>query len=468
MFKWYAKKFYNENLVIGDGKETAKKLKLFGYSLLIGLVLAVTILMIAQVNPFLATSYAFKQLSEYKSSQDRLISKIAIFGLAGIAVGIGFKTGLFNIGVSGQMIFSGLLTGLLALTVGSNMPTGLGQIIILIIAIAAGALLAAIAGALKAYLGIHEVVTTILLNWIMFFLMQAVVKDFLVDYSNATQTGTIDFGMNFLFAYSTVNGPMGGWIAIALLIVVAISIYLLIYKTSFGHKMVIVGKNYDAALASGVNVKVVATASMAISGAVAGVLGIVVYFIQNQNLTISLVDAIPQYGFDGIAIAILAFSNPMAILPVAVIFGLIQGIIDNVLTIDPTFGSLVTGLLIFIAAINVIFNYVNFKLLFLKIFRTKEYIAQRRVFIKKRNQINQTYYSQYEDLVLIKKQAIYKHKKAYKSKPESGKYHFKRQVQIAKTKFKTNFEKLINSHNLALVTHKKEVKQIKGGNNGSN
>lgn len=455
MFKWFSRKFYHQNFKIGDGKETSKKIKLFAWSLSIGIIASIIVLFAAGINVFESIGIAFESLGEYTSSQDRLMSKIAIFGLAGIAVAIGFKTGLFNIGVSGQMLFAGLTAGSMALIVGDAMPNVLGQIVILIIAIASAALIAAIAGAMKAFFGVHEVVTTILINWIMFFLMQAVVKDFLVDYKNSNQTATINFGENFLFTYSTPFGPMGGWIAIVILILTGIGIYLLIYKSSFGHKMIIVGQNKEAALAAGINVKTITVSSMAISGAVAGLLAIVFYFIQNQNIEIQLADAIPQQGFDGIAIAILAFSNPLATLPIAVIFGIIQGIIDNAINIDATFGPLVTGILIFTAAINTAFSRWDIKLLCLKVFWSKQKVKAYLEHQEKCNSLNEKYYEEYNQLLLTKRNQRQKIAKQNKN------LNRKKQYQQIKDQFHKKLKSLIANHNKDLKKQQSTFSLIK-------
>lgn len=399
---WKAKKFYNENFRVGNGKSNAQKLKLFTYSMLIGLALLLTLLFSLSGNPFTAFANALQNLSTYKSSQDRLLINIAIFGLAGIAVAIGFKTGLFNIGVSGQMIFGGLISGLVALHAGKSIPTGAGQIMVLVVAVAGAALFAGFAGLLKTYFGIHEVVSTIILNWIAFLLMQAVVRNYIPDFLDTTKVNSIKFGDNFSFTYKSAGIVMGGWIAIILLAITALTTWVLIYKTSFGHKMIIVGKNKDAALASGINVKAVSVLSMTISGAVAGMLSVVVFFINKRNLTSSLVDAIPSEGFDGIAIAILAFSNPFATLPVAFIFAFVQSLITNTSLIDNTFVSLVTGVLMMCAALNILFIKFNIRNLLIKLFLGRQKFELINIYREKREGIYLSYYEYYGELKIQK------------------------------------------------------------------
>lgn len=402
MFAWKTKKFYNEKLRVGEGKTNSQKLKLFAYSMIIGLALLLTLLFALSGNPFTAFSNALKNLMDYRTNQDRLLINVAIFGLAGIAVAVGFKTGLFNMGVSGQMLFGGLLSGMIALHVGKGMPSGLGQVVVLVVAIVGAALFAGFAGILKTYFGIHEVVSTILLNWIAFLLMQAIVRNYIPDHLDSTKVNSVKFGENFTFTYKSGFLVLGGWIAITLLVATALVTWVLIYKTSFGHKMVIVGKNKEAALASGINVKMVSVFSMMISGAIAGVLSVVVFFINKRNLTSSLVDAVPTEGFDGIAIAILAFSNPVATIPVAFIFAFIQSLITNTSQIDNTFVSLVTGVLMLCAALNILFSRFNLRDLIIRIFLGRKKLELIRQYREKREGAYTSAYEHYEEMKLRK------------------------------------------------------------------
>lgn len=99
-----------------------------------------------------------------KGNLDRFVAQFATLALGGIAVAIGFKTGLFNIGVSGQMIVGGFTAYMIAIKLGDAVPNGVGQILIILIAMIGGTLAGAFSGALKSYFKIHEVVSTILIN----------------------------------------------------------------------------------------------------------------------------------------------------------------------------------------------------------------------------------------------------------------------------------------------------------------
>lgn len=406
---WHMRRIYKKSFIIGDGRQTSSKLKTFVYTIVIGAIFVLSFLWIFTGNPFTSFSIAWSKFHELSSNADRLYTNAAIFGLAGIAVAVGFKTGLFNMGVSGQMLFGGMLAGITALYAGSSVPTGVGQILIILICILGSMTFSAFAGFLKAYFKIHEVVSTIMLNWIAFLLLQAVVKDLLPDnLLSSTKISSLTFSDNFSLKYETVGTygittKAGGLIALLLLAIAAIGTWILLYKTSLGHKMQMVGKNKDAALAAGINVKHITVISMAISGAISGILASVTFFIRDLNLRSQLADVVPTEGFDGIAIAIVAFSNPIAIIPVAIIFGFLQTMIVLAPDIDVTFINVATGLLLIISALSAMFFRWNSRLLIYKIFIGKSAFDNYLNFKDKFNDTDRKYFENYEELKLNSK-----------------------------------------------------------------
>lgn len=409
VFFWKSKRLYKKSFVVGDGKSTSSKLKTFGYSMLIGLTLMFTFIFIIYGNPFDAFVTSIDKIISSVFAKDALMINIGILGLAGIAVAVGFKAGLFNMGVSGQMMFGGFVSGIFATHVGEQIPSVVGQILVLVLTVSGAMLFAGIAGLLKAYFRVHEVVSTITLNWIAFLLMRAVVKDLTPNnLLSANHDRTIDFSNNYMFKYETQTeyGPMmvGGIIAIILFVIAAIMVWILLYKTTLGHKMQMVGKNKDAALAAGINVKRISIISMVISGAVAGLLGVVVYFIKQGNLAPAMVDAIPMEGFNGIAISILAFSNPIAILPITVLFGILQALILNNTIIDPTMVDLIMGIILMVVALSALFIKWNLRLLIHKWIVGKQRHEIYLSNIEKISEIDSRYYEIYENLKLEKKQ----------------------------------------------------------------
>lgn len=233
--------------------------------------------------------------------------------LTGLSVGFAFKTGLFNIGASGQFIFGAYA----AVYVGLVFPN-LGSIhwlVALLAAFLAGAFWAIIPGLLKAYANVNEVISSIMMNYIGMYLVNFLVatNPRIFD-PNKNQSFTVpknaqipNMGLDKLFPRSSING--GFIIAIIFVIV----IYIILNKTTFGFELRAVGLNRDASKYAGINEKRNIVLSMAIAGALAGVSGGIVYLAASGR-HIEVVDVLAAEGFAGISVALLGLSNPIGIL----------------------------------------------------------------------------------------------------------------------------------------------------------
>lgn len=381
--KWTGFKFYSRFIKSNHGKENTRKIKGFVYAIIIGMLASLAILgVLSKENPFSLFADGLKKLQNTPSEKNTLWIQVVVLGLAGISVAIGFKTGLFNIGVSGQMIAGGFTAGYIALSLGDKVPNGLGQVLVLFISILIASIFAGISGILKAYFRIHEVVSTIILNWIAFYFMAYMLSDAISgDLIIITTQRTKEISQNFLFR---INGE--GYIpALIMLIGVALISWFVVYKTTFGRSLIMVGKNPDAAMYAGVNVKLYSTYSMMFSGAIAGVLGVIVYMCQGNDFRKPDVSVpmVPLEGFNGIAISLIAFSNPIAIIPVAMFFGLVQEVLS--LSNQTTFINLVIGILMFISAITIIFDKLRYAFWLRYIFKGKVYAYEYEKFINSKD-----------------------------------------------------------------------------------
>lgn len=231
--------------------------------------------------------------------------------LTGLSVGFAFKTGLFNIGASGQFI----LGGFVAVYIGNYwtfLPSSILWIVALLGAMIAGSIWASIVGLLKAYRNVHEVISSIMLNYIgVFFVNHLVLEtvyDSLRNQSITPVAATIPkAGFDKLLANSGANA--GILIAIA----AAIIIWVIISKTTFGYELKAVGFNRDAAKYAGINEKRNIIYSMMIAGLLSGLAGGLVY-LSGTGVHIEVLDKIPLEGFNGIPVALLASSNPLGII----------------------------------------------------------------------------------------------------------------------------------------------------------
>jgi simple sugar transport system permease protein len=236
--------------------------------------------------------------------------------LAGLAVAIGFQAGLFNIGVRGQMIMGGLA----ALWVGIHLslPMILHIPLAFLAAIIGGGIWGGIAGLLKAKTGAHEVITTIMLNFIAAFFALYILKTsvFQVEGSNLPLSAPVRESARLPQIFGSQYR-----VSIALIIAVA-AVFLmqwLLYRTTIGFEFRSAGANPSASRYAGMSVAFLITLVMAISGALGGVAG--------GTMTIGLApyqataDFAGVIGFDAIALALLGRSNPFGVLWSGLLFG---------------------------------------------------------------------------------------------------------------------------------------------------
>ena len=232
--------------------------------------------------------------------------------LTGLSVGFAFKTGLFNIGSSGQFIvggFGAVYVGIMMKNLG-----GVHWIVALLASIVFGAIWGMLPGILKAYFNVSEVISSIMMNYIGMYMVNMLVKnsprlfDTLRNQSKYPHPNAIipKMGMNTLFPGSSVNGG----IIIALIAVIIIQIVL--NKTTFGYELKSVGHNRFASKYAGINENRSIVLSMVISGALAG-LGGALLLLAGAGKHIEVLDILPVEGFNGIPVALLGMSHPVGV-----------------------------------------------------------------------------------------------------------------------------------------------------------
>jgi general nucleoside transport system permease protein len=245
--------------------------------------------------------------------------RTAPFVIVGLAVALSFKAGLFNIGAEGQLYVGALA----AVTVGFAFQ-GLPAIVHIPLAIFAGALggmlWGAIPGALKAFTGAHEVINTIMLNFIAIRLTDWLIKSkeplLLLDPSSSTPRTPFIAASAELPSISVAGVQLHGGLLMALILVFLV--YGLLYRTTLGFELRTVGANSAAARYAGMSVRRNIILAMALSGLLAGLAGAgeILGFQHSMQP-----DFFAGLGFDAIAIALLARSNPFGIIPAALLWG---------------------------------------------------------------------------------------------------------------------------------------------------
>jgi len=234
----------------------------------------------------------------------------------GLSVALGFRAGLFNIGGEGQVIAGGLAAGFVGFSVHGLSPF-VELPLALLAGFVAGALWGFVPGLLKARTGAHEVITTIMLNYIGIYLTYYLLGTKLFQRPGRTDpiSKVIDSAAT-LPSLNNLNLRLHAGVLLA--VAVAVAVYFLLWRTTLGFEFRAVGANPDASRASGISVGRVIVLAMSLAGGLAGLAG--------ANLILGVQYSVaPGFssglGFDGITVALLGRGNPGGIVAAALLFG---------------------------------------------------------------------------------------------------------------------------------------------------
>lgn len=310
------------------GQAPVNRLRQVLNSLLVPLLAIVTAIVLGGIiiaivggDPFAA----YKGLAQGAFGSPAALSETAVWAtpyiFAGLAVALAFKGGLFNIGAEGQLAVGAVVSALIGYALpgwlGVSLPWFIHLPLTVGLGMLGGAIWAAIPGALKAYTGGHEVINTIMMNYIALnitsFLLNGPMKDpNPLNLSAKTPEIAVSARIPPIFPGLRVH-----W-GFVLALLVAVLIWWLLQKTTVGFDIRTVGANPDAAKYAGINVKRTVVLTMAISGALAGLAGVIEVTALNyrHELGFSI-----GYGFDAIAIALLGKTNPFGVVLAAILFG---------------------------------------------------------------------------------------------------------------------------------------------------
>ncbi|MCL2051190.1 MAG: ABC transporter permease [Lachnospiraceae bacterium] len=242
--------------------------------------------------------------------------------MTGLSVGFAGKTGLFNIGASGQFTF-GMYAAILVAVRLSHLPGPILCIAALLAGLAAGALWGFVPGLLKALCNVHEVIACIMMNYIGMYLVNYLIVVTEIYDRNKNMTTSVPsrvnlptLGLDTLFSAATTGGavrPSSVGSGILIAVITCIFIYIILEKTKFGYELKSCGYNREAAHYAGINEKKGIMLSMAIAGGLAG-LGGAMLALAGAGRGIKVVDVLVPEGFMGIPVALLAFNNPLGII----------------------------------------------------------------------------------------------------------------------------------------------------------
>ena len=313
-------------------------------ALLLALVVSSVLLVALNADPLTAFGFMLEGAVGTENATAETLVKATPILFVGIGITVAFRGGMINIGGEGQMIAGALAGVTVALIMGeARVPPDLakvrGAFDIIIVACSliggfiAGALYGGLAGFLKAYFGVNEILSTIMLNQIAVQMMNFLLNGILLDpaeagFNNIPKTArlvtaaqlprlSIPIGDPFLFARTRLH--WGLIIAIAL----AVIVYIFLWRTSLGYRIRAVGENERASSYAGINVKRQMMLSMFLAGGFAGLAGVVQvlglqYRLQTDGSPAGFTAAA---GFNGIVAALFGGLNPIGAIPASAFFG---------------------------------------------------------------------------------------------------------------------------------------------------
>ena len=339
-------------------------------AILFGFFVATIVLASAGYDPV----EAFGALIDGMIGKPKYIANVIIKAtpllFTGVAVAFAFRVGLFNIGAEGQYVFGTVFATIVGILL--DLPPVLQIPVVLLVGMLAGAAAGALVGWLKAKFGIHEVITSIMLNWISLYFNNSVVNSEAFHKANSTKSLPINssgYTMLFTDMKSSPDGlaalkdiPVVGDaiartdanVGIIVAIIAAIFIGWLLMRTKVGYEMRAVGFNRDAAQFTGINVKRNLVLCMAISGALCGVAGALNITGLNPH-SISVLAAFENYGFNGLSVAFIAGCSPVGCIPASLLFaGLLYGgqSVQQVVGAPSEIISIIIGTIVFFMALG--------------------------------------------------------------------------------------------------------------------
>lgn len=315
--------------------------------------LAVGALMLAAlgVNPLEAYQAAFVGVFASKNGLSDMLVKATPLLLVAVGICIAFRANVINIGGEGQLILGALATTWFAVTAGESLPSILVLILATLMGIFAGGMWGAIPGYLKARLGVNEILSTVMLNQIAiqlgFFLLRGVMIDpeEVARGTNLPHSARLpsvadlgrftDVAKSFGFTQTAKQRGMDGMLAelyglfveptrlhlgIIVAVIMAILVYILLWRTTLGFRLRAVGLNPHASRYAGFNVRRNIVLALTLSGALAGMAGAVeILGLHHRMFEPTAVSA--GYGFTGIVVALFGRLHPLGAIPSALLFG---------------------------------------------------------------------------------------------------------------------------------------------------
>lgn len=336
-------------------------------SIVLGFVVGAIVLSIAGYNPIEAYGHLVEGIFRTPRNMGWAIVNSTPIILTGLGVCFAFQTGLFNMGAEGQFIIGSIVGFLLGHLL--NLPPILHVIVTIIVAMIVGAVYGSLAGFIKAKFGIHEVISTIMLNWIAYYFQNFIVYRFIkpntmgsMDIKDSAKITLIEN------AAQKYDGFIGQFfkapihLGIILAILAVIIVWYILNKTTLGYQLKAVGLNREASEYGGINAKNKIVQSMAISGAICSLAGVTQ--ILGYTYSLPILSSMENYGFDGLAVSLLASNNPIGTIFSGLFFGGIKYAGSNLqraMGVPSELISIIIGTIILFTAIPLVFRILRAK-----------------------------------------------------------------------------------------------------------
>ncbi|MCQ2010812.1 ABC transporter permease [Sporolactobacillus sp. STSJ-5] len=289
-------------------------------SVILGLLCGAVIMLIIGYNPVLAYQSIIESIFLQPYYGGETIRAMIPLVLAGIAVAFAFRTGLFNIGVEGQLLVGWFASVACAICFG-HLPKVILLPMSIIAGGAAGALWGFIPGILKARFKVHEVISTIMMNYIALYTTAYLIKNFLYTEGERTPTIPAAASLASTFLANLTQGSRLHW-GFVVAIIAVFAMWFILWKTTKGYELRAVGFSPDASKYAGMNVSRNIMLSLTISGIFAGLGGAMEGLGTYQYMTIN--SAFTGIGFNGIAVALLGLNTPVGVVLSGALFAGLQ------------------------------------------------------------------------------------------------------------------------------------------------
>lgn len=303
-----------KSLALRLGKESVS---ISALSIVIGLILGAIIMLAGGYNPFLAYQSLIEKVIGNRYDFGETIRAIVPLIMTGLAVALAFRSGLFNIGVEGQIVIGSLAALLISHFI--HLPPVLHAIAAIIAGSVVGGLWGMLVAWLKTSRGINEVISCIMLNWTALYISNLVIRFSLLETgSSRSRMIPESASMEMKGLVQIMDGARIHW-GFVIVIFCLIGYAYLMNKTTWGYEFRAVGSNANAAHYAGIRVKRVVQRAFFMSGMLGGMVG--TFEVLGVFKYVAIAPATSGLGFDGIAVALLGMNTAAGVLFAAVLLG---------------------------------------------------------------------------------------------------------------------------------------------------